>query len=147
MGKVSSTFRKINLREMSFCVIAILAMCVSAVSACACTHHQQKAADEEPSCHSSHVETAQAETDRTQSDSLETNCNCFINEPVPAIVSKTESKKVAVEEAERIGDVLVASVRLVILELKQESGVFDRADLNYSSHLLVSGPSRAPPRP
>lgn len=141
------TARKFRFCEISLCVIAILALSVSAISACACTHHQVKAAEERPSCHSSsHTEAAQPEADNPESGYFNANCSCFVNTPVPAIFSKTEVKKVAAEKAAGNGHVLVAAIMPFVGELKRETPLFEAAVLSYAGEHLVSGPSRAPPR-
>jgi hypothetical protein len=136
---------KIKFREVLLCMIAVMALCVSAVSACACTHHQEQAAAEQPSCHStSHAEMPTAE--QPLSDHFDSGCNCFVDSRVPAIASKSENKKAAVDAADpRDTDLLVLLERSRLVT-EQAAVDDDDACHGYSGFLLTSGPSRAPPR-
>ncbi len=140
--------RKLSLREIAMGVIVVVALCFSAVSACACTHHQpQQAAEESASCHSgAHAEMAEATADQPGSDRFDADCNCFAITPVPAIVSKSENKNAKAEQAEAIDAESFVRSEVVPIHSERSSSDFARADLNYSSYLRRSGSSRAPPR-
>jgi hypothetical protein len=140
--------RKLKFREIMIGVIVVMALCVSAISACACTHHQPRRAAEPPaSCHSAtHAEMAEVSPDQLGSDSFDADCNCFVNTPVPAIVSKSENKKVRAEQAQAITIERYFPVEFVQILSEGAASDFAFADQNYTSRLRRSGPSRAPPR-
>lgn len=125
---------------------AILSLFVSAVSACACSHHQVKAKADEPSCHSSgHAAPAAESPGPATGESLDAGCGCFINAPVPAITAKSESKKphsgkLAVT-AVPANDVLgtFSDLRIQVSSPQTELAA-------YGGRRLTSGPPRAPPR-
>lgn len=135
--------------KLAACLLALLAMFSSAVSACACTHHEDLRPETEQTadCHSSsHDETVTATEESVISDNFRAGCNCLPGTPVPAITAKSESKKFAVQKlTDPEGESFFADTG------KTVSGV--QATVAYSTHpfysgkrYLTSGPSRAPPR-
>lgn len=137
----------IKYSRLAACVFAVMAMCVSAVAACACSHHQPKVAADPPSCHSSsHAEVPETETGELElSDNFNAGCNCFAVSPGPAVFSKSETKKAVPEkaaEAESAKIELRRTERLISASTpKVEKPFFFDPGL-----FLASGPSRAPPR-
>ena len=133
--------------NIAACLIAVLAMCASAVAACACSHHQpQIKVEEKSSCHStSHAEPAVSSEDVPDSDSLHSGCNCYVNDRVPAITAKPESKKFSAVKINAAGSKVVSTARVRLYSYARVA-TFDSPRLNYSGSSLTSGPSRAPPR-
>lgn len=142
---------KVTLKKLHFypaTLLVTLAMFVSAISACACAHHQppQETA-EASSCHSTAHDPGVSEF-ATQSDhsapQLGGECDCLVRLPVPAIAAKSEDKLAKNSElltaAEGPGSI-VGSVRLSqVNSTTFQDGVF------YSRQFSFAGPSRAPPR-
>ena len=129
------------------CLIAVLAMCSSAVAACACSHHQpQVKVEEEPSCHSrSHAEPTAAAQAELDASSLHTGCNCYVNDRRPAISVKSESKKFSAVKLVA-GHRNIESPAPILVYSGSLSANFHSPKLHYSQSPLSSGPSRAPPR-
>lgn len=127
-------------------ILAILAMFVSSVSACACAHHQQTV-ESAPSCHveshSGHDGTAQTTDSKT---SIDEGCTCFVFQPSPYVLAKS-GKKNSTNQAS-VSDIPADKV-LVKTELRlvetREPLVESNPDL-YLSLLTISKPARAPPR-
>lgn len=146
MRSTSDKFRKGWTYKFAACLFAVLAMCVSTVSACACVHHQPRAAAEPPSCHSvSHGEAPVVADEQNLSNSVDNGCNCFVSIPSPAVASKSENKKTATERTAPI-TVEVDRVQPVVLAVFLAETEFPLHRLKPSDHLTESGPSRAPPR-
>lgn len=124
----------------------MLAMFVSSVSACACTHHQQNA-ENAPSCHiqshSGHDGTAQTTDSKT---SIDEGCTCFVFQPSPYVLAKLGKKNPADQAS--VSDIPADNV-LIKTDLRlvetREPLVESEPDL-YLSLLTISKPSRAPPR-
>lgn len=138
-----------GLRNVAACLLAMLAMFASAVSACACSHHQPAVADVEQtsSCHpASHSETSTstaASTEPPASDTVGEGCSCFVSSRTPAITAKSENKHISAEavSASIIRLDFPASVTITVKLAK----VTPNADV-YVGVPPRSGPSRAPPR-
>lgn len=124
--------------------VTILSLLVSAVSACACSHHEKVKVEAE-SCHSSSHEVPAAEQP-SGSTQFESDCNCFTRTPVPAIVAKKDDKRASVEE--QIADIVELHFPIAIeFEIAAASdNRFEPPHSNYQHALLASLPSRAPPR-
>jgi hypothetical protein len=129
----------------------VLSLFVSAVSACACSHHTETRAVElaATSCHGAeHGEVkVEAEKPPTPTGSfVGQDCACFVRTPVQVIASKAEQKKS--KAADNSDDVV--SVGIERFEFAASSSVivsaFDRTSSYYSDPHLRSGPARAPPR-
>lgn len=129
-------------KHLLLTVATMFSLFVSAVSACACSHHEPVKV-ETSSCHSSSHEAPAAESD---SPHLETDCNCYVRPPVPAIVAKKDDKRTAVESQNL--EVVELPLRIAIeFEIASAPDVpFEPPHSNYQHALLASLPSRAPPR-
>ena len=130
-------------------LIAVLSLFVSAVSACACTHHEPaKRAVETSSCHGpSHEKTKEAVAETAPNWAhLEADCNCFVRIPVPGIIAKTDNKGVAAEK--QFEEPLIFSTLFVpaLAAANSLPPEFDPPDHGYKTALLSALPSRAPPR-
>ena len=130
-------------------LIAVLSLFVSAVSACACSHHEPvKPAVEKSSCHGPSDEQQTEEVVETTPEGahLEADCNCFVKTPVPGIIAKTDDKRVGAEK--RFDEPLILSTAFVpvITAATSLPPEFDPPDHGYKTALLSALPSRAPPR-
>ena len=129
-------------------LVTILSLFVSAVSACACTHHEPpKKAVEKSSCHGSTHETVTVvDESEPRADSLETVCNCFGNTPAPAVVAKSDEKRSSIQQQVDDSGLTVINVALISWLSPDPPALFDPPQWNYRASLLSSLPSRAPPR-
>lgn len=136
--------RLLRAKRLILTVAAMFSLFISAVSACACSHHEPvKAAAE--SCHSSSHEAPAAEQANGAAH-FETDCSCLVRTPVPAIVAKKDDKRTAVEK-QIVGTVELESVFTIDLEASDAVVVASTPQQsNYQQALLSSLPSRAPPR-
>ena len=133
----------LRVKHLILTTAAMLSLFVSAVSACACTHHETVKV-EASSCHSSH-ETPPVETSNA-APHFESDCNCFVRTPVPAVVAKKDEKRTAVEEqvAELVDLPTVFAIRFEAAD--PITVAFEPPPSDYQYALLSSLPSRAPPR-
>ena len=123
---------------------AMFSLFISAVSACACSHHQPVKAESD-SCHGSSHETSAAEQPSGLTR-FESGCICFARTPVPAIAAKKGDKQITVEE--QIADAADLQFTFAIeFDVAVAPDVsFEPPASNYQRALLSSLPSRAPPR-
>lgn len=136
-----------QIRSILFSVLAVLSLFVSTVSACACAHHRADVKPAEDSCHvQSHssregsVQTAESET------GIDEVCTCFVNQPSPYVLAKSDKKKSA--DQTPVFDIPVDRVLVETdLSISQTSATHFGFNSNlYFSLLSISTPSRAPPR-
>ncbi|MBP7415574.1 MAG: hypothetical protein KA831_02890 [Pyrinomonadaceae bacterium] len=133
-----------KLQKLSVCAVAILSLLASAVSACACNHHEAKPVAAASSCHSETHETVSAEGVPT-GDAVETGCNCFVKDPTPFILAKSESKKLKVQKkahAAIVETVDVESIDLAVISVSLLSSVSRQI---YAAPPSRSAPARGPP--
>lgn len=138
-------------KQMVVTLLAVLSLFVSAVSACACSHHtdNQSAELASVSCHGAEHGEVKAEAEQPPIPTgsfVGQDCACFVRTPVQAIASKAEQKKSKV--ADTSDDIV--SVEINRFEFAAISSVnapvFIRTiSYNLNPHLRT-GPSRAPPR-
>lgn len=99
------------------------------------------------SCHGTSHGTAETPVDaETPSDSVDSNCNCFVRTPVPVIVAKTDDKRSAFEKQIVENDIAVSLPVIWTLAASSPTTVSELSDSQYKLNLLSSLPSRAPPR-
>lgn len=138
--------KKIHLKQAVISLATVFTLFVSAISACACSHHQPQTKAEQPSCHPApHGVTADLGSP-AHSESLTPGCNCLVRTPVPAITAKSEKKKAAADKlicALAQGVVLPELPTLVLASIDRG---FQPVDLILPGKPLTSRPSRAPPR-
>lgn len=84
-------------KQILVSLLAVMSLFVSAVSACACSHHSTGETTEAAvSCHgathSDEHKTASAEK-KPSGANIGVDCNCFVRVPVPAVSAKADSKK------------------------------------------------------
>jgi len=134
----------VRAKQVLVTVTAIFSLFVSAVSACACPHHESVKVETE-SCHSSSHQAPAAEQP-TDSNYIETDCSCLVRTPVPAIVAKKDDKRAAVEQ--QVADIVESPIEIAIeFEIATAADApFEPPHSNYQHALLSSLPSRAPPR-
>ena len=134
----------VRAKQFLVSVTAIFSLFVSAVSACACSHHEPVTV-QTSSCHSSSHEGPAAEQPNG-SDQIGSGCNCFVRTPVPVIVAKNDDKRAAVEE--QIADGIEFPFPIAIeFEIAPTADVLlEPPQSNYKHTLLASLPARAPPR-
>ena len=131
--------------QMISTLLAVMSLFVSAVSACACTHHEPVKQVSENSCHGPAHEQPKAEI-APMGDHFESDCNCFNKKPVPAIIAKTDDKRVGIE-THSAEPVFASTAFVPVLAIEAApSPYFDPPDLGYKTALLSALPSRAPPR-
>ena len=147
MGLAENNFFRLKAWNVAACLIAVLAMSASAVAACACSHHQPLVkAEEKPSCHSaSHAEPAVSLQDLPESNSLHSGCNCFVNDRIPAITAKSDSKKFSAAKMVTADSSVVSTIAVLSCSSAVSTNV-ESPNFIYSGTFLASGPSRAPPR-
>jgi hypothetical protein len=136
----------VRAKHLLVTVTAMLSLFVSAVSACACSHHEATKAVVESSCHGPSHEAPAAEQPNLLGSHFESDCNCYVRTPVPAVVAKKDDKKVVVDD-QPAGDVKVSFAIAIQLDIVDEPETeFEPPQSNYQHALLASLPSRAPPR-
>jgi hypothetical protein len=140
------TMRLVRARHLLITVTAMLALYVSAVSACACSHHEPIKKAVENSCHGPSHEAPTDEQANLLGSHFESDCECYVRTPVPAIVAKKDDKRTVVEKqiVEVVELSTAISTRLDASD--RPKGSFEPPISNYQHALLASLPSRAPPR-
>jgi hypothetical protein len=138
-------------KQLFVTLLAVLSLFVSAVSACACSHHTDNQSVElaATSCHGAEPGEVKVETEKPPTPTgsfVGQDCACFVRTPVQVIASKAEQKRSKV--ADTSDD--IASVEIVRFEVSAIADVnvpvFDRTSSYHSNPHLLSGPARAPPR-
>jgi hypothetical protein len=134
-------------KQIFVTLLAVLSLFVSAVSACACSHHEPVKAEVETSCHGTSNETTETSVQaEAKSRVLDANCSCFVKTSVPAIIAKTDDKRTTVEKPIADGRIAVLGELTVFLIRVGNSSVSELNPRLYKQDLLSSLPSRAPPR-
>jgi hypothetical protein len=137
----------IRLRQISVSILVAISLFVSAVSACACNHHQPNVVTVANSCHgSSHESNEQASSAVNLSDSVDESCTCFEKTPASVVLGKSENKKKKSPHSvadfapflANFADATISSTNDPLIEVSGRS--------YNSTAFLVSGPARAPPR-
>ena len=134
----------LRAKHLILTVTAMFSLFVSAVSACACSHHEPVKV-EASSCHGPSHEVPPAES-ASDSPHFESDCNCFVRTPVPAIVAKNGDQKTSIEAApdEKLELPSIPATEFETIDTSSPS--FEPPQSNYQHALLSSLPSRAPPR-
>lgn len=84
-----------RIKHLVLAMLAVPALMVSAVSACACSHHQVAASGSSSHCHdtgrSAHSMTGMtAESHERMASEVSAGCSCVVNSRVPFIVAKAD---------------------------------------------------------
>ena len=139
--------KSLRLKQIGLALCLVASLLVGSVSACSCSHHQQNEVTATSSCHAASHNAAAAESLTGQAGtSIDEDCTCFVNQPSPYIVNKSENKKAT--DSKDIADAMPAQ-----LEFKASSNavaspvksLYSQSSL-YSLQLASFKPSRAPPR-
>lgn len=121
--------------------MAVMALFVSSVSACVCSHHQTKPKEEKASCHS-HGETGE-KPQTVAGTPLVSEGGCYCLQPTPRAVSKAGKfsfdGKILKADYFSIDEPVYFSTALATVE------VFSRTDYLSKTVDRLSAP-RAPPR-
>ena len=127
--------------------LTILALFVSSVSACACSHHQVAAIEEKVACHTSpHGSATNAKTSALAGDQIGVDCECIVRTSVPGISAQSDNKSYQqVDNADSLIETEFAGLNLIIFEARALDPLHSSAN-HHSPPELFSGPSRAPPR-
>lgn len=133
-----------KLQKLSVCVVAILSLLASAVSACACNHHESKPVTAVASCHSETHEAVSAKGVPT-GDAVETECNCFVKDPTPFILAKSESKKLKVQQKSPVTIVETIDVESIDIAVFSVSLISSVSWQFYAAPSSRSAPARGPP--
>lgn len=138
-----------RIRRSLTLILVTLSLLVSAVSACACSHHQpDEPAKASSSCHaSSHGEVHKAPPiEGVRSNAIDTDCECFVRNPVPVIAAKSDTKKAKADSS----DDLTAEAPDDGISFESASVITQPPPSQIGSKYLSpqrhSGPARAPPR-
>ena len=135
-----------KLKQYILSILAGLSLFASSVSACACSHHQEKSETEISSCHEHSTETKAAKnhaeefSETIQTVVSESECVCF--QIAPKIVAKSENIKVEKQVA-----AIPAIKPIEIIFVRQNiSAQIDFAKPPYLSDSFYNlSPGRAPP--
>lgn len=123
---------------------ALLSLLAGSVSACACSHHGEKAKAESPSCHS-HTPEQLASPGNVSARSYDAECECMTAKPPPAIVARSDKKNADVHSetvrvAESVDFAQFVLVSIALPAIGSARGIY----LSVERHRLI--PARAPPR-
>jgi hypothetical protein len=135
-----------RIKSISIAAMAVLSLFASSVSACTCSHHVEQAKAESPSCHS-HTHRESSTPTNASPTSVDSLCECLLAKPAPAIIAKSEKKKLQLQkeiaetkvEPMEVGKPIPISVNPVSLVLNDPSIYLTR-------HFACLLPARAPPR-
>lgn len=133
-----------KLKQFSASILVVLSLFVSSISACCCSHHQEKVETEVPSCHAKTHETEEKKDSANvdDKDSINISCECFM-ESAPKVFAKSENVKIEKQTAKL--------TRLIHFEIEQVLHIVSGVKIEFStpSYLsdLISNPKspRAPP--
>ena len=131
-----------KLKQIGLALCLMASLLIGSASACTCSHHHEKTKSAEMSCHGSHEEAVV----ETNSSTVEAGCVCFVNQPTPGVVSKSENKKFQDDNSRLDPAPVVPDLDFAAsASLQHLSPEFDRT-VSYSNALRSLLPARAPPR-
>ena len=138
--------KSMKFKQCAISLLALLSLFASTISACACSHHQEKTQTDSRSCHEHSTET---KANQNGDDNLlktikvivsETGCICL--QPAPKAVAKSENVKV---EKHIAGLPAVKPIEIA----KTQQIVSAKIDFSKPTYLSDSfynlSPGRAPP--
>lgn len=135
-----------RLKQVGFALCLAASLLVGSVSACMCSHHEEKPKSSETSCHGPHEDQAENTESTVTENAFDVDCICFVNQPTPFIAAKWENKKLKADKSVSSSDQTVPhSLFVTAIAINLPPPEFDR-DLSYSHVLKSLLPSRAPPR-
>ncbi|HEX8251158.1 MAG TPA: hypothetical protein VF599_23490 [Pyrinomonadaceae bacterium] len=87
-----------ELKQFSLILGLMLSLVASSLGACVCSHHQEKAKTEAPSCHSQAAEDAADDAEQTNetdspAETVTGGDACCCVQPAPKVVTKSETVK------------------------------------------------------
>ena len=138
--------KSVRLKQFAVSLLAILSLFASSVSACACSHHQEKQETETASCHEHSAETKPEQIlDDNSSEIVKANvseagCVCF--QTAPKVVVKSENVKVE-KHAATIPSVLPVEIVFVVQTVSAR--IYFSKPLYLSDSFYNLSPGRAPP--
>jgi len=137
-----------QLKQFTVSFLVVLSLFVSSVSACTCSHHQEKVEVDVSACHQ-HSPEAKAEqhpgtnvSEEIQTVISETECCCV--QPAPKVVAKSESVKIGKQILVSAGE--NKSVSELVLERVHSPSNFHSSQLPITDSFYNLTPGRAPPR-
>jgi hypothetical protein len=136
-----------KMQRIFIAAITLISLLASSVSACTCSHHQERAKVEASSCHShSHNESTLEIQNNATSQSVQSPCECILVKPAPAIIAKSDKRKSALQPDAVLSETRVPSFEREIVIAAVLPGV--EIDQSAYPSKRPSGlvPSRAPPR-
>ena len=137
--------KRIHLRQAAISLVTVFTLFVSAISACACSHHQPQTNAEQPSCHPAPRGVPAYVGSPAHSESVTPGCNCLVRTPVPAITAKSEKKKAAADKLVYAAVALVPSGPPTVVSTAVDIAS-QPSETIFPGWPLTSRPSRAPPR-
>jgi len=135
-----------RIKSISIAAMAVLSLFASSVSACTCTHHVEQAKAESPSCHS-HTHRESSTPTNASPTSVDSLCECLLAKPAPAIIAKSEKKKLPLQRD--AGETSAEPVKFNLPGFANDVSVVETTKYlsNYlTRHFTGLLPSRAPPR-
>ena len=134
-----------SLKQIALTLGLIASLFAGSATACFCGHHQEESNAEVSSCHSGHEEPVENVSQSSDSNQVDLSCSCFVDQPAPAIYSKSEgtkakfNKNASAENFVQVAPLYVATT----LVSTAHSGF---RNVGYSFTFSTLKPSRAPPR-
>ena len=137
--------RFVGAKHVLVTVTAMLSLFVSAVSACACSHHEPVQKAVESSCHGPSHEAPAAEQPDLRTTHFESDCKCFVQTFNPAIVANKDERRVSADQ--HVDSVLQVFVYVPVATYpaRENRPLFQPPQFPDQHALLASLPSRAPP--
>lgn len=136
-----------KLKQIGLVLCLMASLLFGSASACPCSHHEEKAKTPETSCHgSNHEMMAEMAEAASDANAVDAGCVCAVNQPTPAVTSKSESKSFTVDQNISTPAQVVPEFEFVAIALIQHVPSESDRTLLYSNTLRSLLPARAPPR-
>ena len=132
--------------QILFILLTAVSLGVSAVSACACSHHAEAKKAEVLLCHGPEHTMNEAAEVPIGTTTVDTDCACFADQPSPVIVSKSETKKSKASSETGVSAAEVIAPKFVSLSAKHSALPNTVKQFSRSTILESLLPARAPPR-
>lgn len=141
-GKLKIMLREIKKsKQIAVGFLIVLSLFVSAVAACVCSHHAEKAETQISSCHE-HSATTQATNSLEKGSQLDSNDECFCVQPAPRVFSKSETIKF--EKQAAVSPLSPVEIKTVSQIVADASVYFEKPFYLSDSFYNLKSP-RAPP--
>lgn len=136
-----------RIKQVGLAICLMASLAIGSVAACMCSHHKGKVEKAETSCHGSHEPAPEkVEVRSTGGDAFDASCSCFLKQPNPVIVSKSENKKNRPDKNTPAIDQPTPALESIEVTAGEASLPRLERLLFYSNVLTRLLPSRAPPR-